>query len=280
MVTPKSPLTDKAVLKVAAHASESGHFYDRNAQQILEVVGSKGQAVKPDLRHARKLQLCRGITSILALSAKPQLVLWQVRQGIMSALTLPRSDAETEKEWMDRVEADMKKTAQNAADEGSRIDAAISSHINGEPWDPAYKPHIDGALAALDMACGIQTWKAQVSVVSQFGYGTKIDMLSEDWCVNWKSKDEDQAGLDQIKTYDEHAMQLAAELVAAAGNINVVKSNLGRRAAIGFVSRTHPGASRIAEVPQEKLERGWTMFHALLQYSFAKDGYRPEWATS
>ena len=269
MVVPKSPLTDSAVRKVAAHASEGGHWYDRHGQLIEEVTGARGQPVRPDLRHARKLQLCRGVTSIIAACSKPQLELWKRRQAILSALTLPRGETESENDWLARVEEDCGQTAAKAAEEGTRIHAAIQAHIQATPYDSAYVLHVSGVLQALDATCGIQAWRSEVPVVSSLGFATKLDLLSDEWLIDFKGKDGDYAELSALKAYDDHAMQLAAGIIALGPE---------RRAAICFVSRTHPGVARLVEVEPKQLERGAKMFVSLLDYTFAKDSYKPEWA--
>lgn len=283
MVDHKSPLTDKAVRKVATHPSESsGHWYDQHGQQIAEVTGAKGQPVRPDLRHARKLGLCRGVTSIIGLAAAPQLELWKVRQGILSALTLPRGDTESEGDWMARVEQDMKETAAKAAEAGTALHASIQASIQGQPFNPEHAASVNGALAALDAVCGFQAWRAEVCVVSPLGFGAKLDLLSDEWLIDWKSKDTDAKGIAELDIYEQHHMQLAAGLEAAGGLPRVddgIPRNLaGRRAAIGFISRTHPGVARVVEVDVKQLVRGFSMFRGLLEYSFAKDSYRPAWA--
>jgi hypothetical protein len=42
------------------------------------------------------------------------------------------------------------------------------------------------------------------------------------------------------------------------------------------VSRTVPGLCRILKVEEEDLQRGWTMFQALLIYWQAKAAYYPQ----
>jgi len=101
------------------------------------------------------------------------------------------------------------------------------------------------------------------------GVATKIDMLSDGWILNWKTKDGDAAQLAKLELYDDHAQQSAFEMSCLTP----------RRAAIGFISRTHPGVTRIVEIPQKDLVRGMAMFRALLRYWQCKSAFRPTWAS-
>ena len=70
--------------------SESGHWYDRSGVQVATVIGSKGQQVKPDLRHARKFGFAPGVTTILKAAHKESLVQYREKQVLLASLTLPQ----------------------------------------------------------------------------------------------------------------------------------------------------------------------------------------------
>jgi hypothetical protein len=274
VVESKSPLAKEAAVRVAKHASESkGHWYTQRGDQVSEVMKADGSGyTRCTLAHARKLQLAPGVTTIIGCADKPALTLWKQRQAIMAALTLPRRDSETEKEWLDRVEEDMQETSRKAAEAGSAIHAAIQSYYGRQDFEPLYTEHVEGAKRVLLATCGPQAWRAEVPVISSIGgFGTKLDLVSDEWLIDWKTTEGSQAELDEKKTWDEHAMQLAAGCQA-----------LGKRlkCAIGYVSRTHPGAARIISIEQNALDQGMQMFLGLLDYWRAKNKYRPSWCTS
>lgn len=274
----KSPLAEKAAVKTAKHASEGGHWYDRNANQILEVLNAKGtELTKCTLKHARTLDLAPGVTTIIKEASAPQLVTWLRRQSIMAALTLPRLHSETEQEWMARVEEDMDSASRAAAAKGSAIHAAIQAHFQVGHYAPEFQPHVAGVLSKLP-TLSKDSWTPEAGVVSPAGYGTKIDLVCEDYLLDFKSKDGDQSALDELKPYDEHAMQLAAgrqAMVEGRCAVKGLSSNPARRCAIVFVSRTHPGACSVKWVEESALLRGWEMFSCLLSYWQKKTGHRP-----
>jgi hypothetical protein len=268
---PNSPLKKEAAVKIADHGREAGHWYDEHANLIEEVAKADGKGMtKCTLRQARKLQLARGCTSVIELSAKPGLVNWQIDQAILSALTFPRPETMSEHDFLVEVKKDCKKQAKEAAEEGTRVHAALQFAIQQRTVPPAYTTHVEGMLARMDALCGVQAWRSEVNFVSPFGYGCKLDLISDEWILDLKGKDGTQAELDALELYDEHAMQLASQLEAGCGS---------QRCGILFFSRNHHGAARIVEVPHDDLLNGFNMFRGLLAYSFAKDNYRPKWAS-
>lgn len=268
---------DPAAVKVAKHAAESGHWYRRDGSQVETVPSADGtRQVKCTLVHAKKLDLARGITSVLKLVDKPALTNWRIEQAILAALTLGRLDGETDEAFVERVKEDGAQQAANAAEEGTRIHAAIQAHFQGAPYSETYRPHVEGVLRVLPTDGG--TWRTEVGVASPRGYGTKIDLINDKYLLDFKGKDGDQAALDGMKTYDEHAMQLAACEKAAIEGFEPACGKLAsneRECGIVFVSRTHPGAASVRWIYPADLIRAWSLFKALLTYCHEKDGHTP-----
>lgn len=257
----------------AKHASDAGNsWYDRFARRIEEVPKADGKGTTPcTLKHARKLDLARGHTSIIRNADKPQLTEWRVQQGILAALTLPRFDTETDAAYVARVMADSKEGAKKAAEEGTRVHAAVQAHFQGQLPVPEYAQHVEGIVRCLIDSTGVSEWQSEQAFVSPLGYGAKLDLMGGGWIVDLKGKENVLTELQKLTTYDEHAQQLAAQRHAA--NLPHV------RCGILFFSRTQPGAAHLVEVSEEELQRGMRMFRALLRYTFEKDGWRPTWAT-
>ena len=132
-------MSDRTIVK------ESGHWYAKDGTQVLEVPKAKGDGwKKTTLREARTMNLAPGVTTIIKCAHAPQLDRWKQRQAIMSALTLPRTPDESEDDWLRRIEVDMGETARKAAEEGTKIHAALEAAIQGETYDSAYIPHVVG----------------------------------------------------------------------------------------------------------------------------------------
>lgn len=267
---------------------ESGHWYDENGDQVLEVPKKRGDGYKrTTLREARQMQLAPGVTTIIGCASAPALDLWKQRQAIMSALTLPRMPDETEPDWLKRVEYDMAETARQAAAEGTRIHAAIERAMSDQPYDAAYTQHVLGVVRLLhDLAGPEVEWEAEKGLVHPLGYGTKADLhdTKATWCLDFKGTDGDLEKLQTLRTYERHWMQLAATRACLeSGEWGYPHrgdryEGARRRCAIIYVSRTHPGDTFAVEVTEEQLAKGWSMFQGLLRYWQAKSAYKPSWA--
>lgn len=265
-----SPLLEAATKK--AHPKESGHWYRRlmhpNGRYDYEQVGSvpaKDGSPRPaTLRDARKLDFAPGVTTIIGCADKPGLTNWMEDQAILAALTLPRHPAETEAEFLRRVKEDSKAQAAKAAEEGTRIHAAIQAQIQGEPVCHAYLDHVAGIGAKLPKDGG--PWVAERTVGHSLGFGTKADLSNSRYLIDFKSKDGDQAALDGMDLYREHYMQLAATNEALGETTGTYASASG----IMFVSRTHPGAASLRwafkDADNRQGLRGWKLFKSLLTF--------------
>jgi hypothetical protein len=279
-------------VKLAGRFTSSGHWYDRNGNQLETVAGSKKNSqVKPDLRHARKLDLAPGITTILREAPRAGLEKWKVSQAIQAALTLPQVAGETSDEWIDRILADSEESAAAAADRGTelhaRVERDLGAHNLTDPWAAA----VAGQLGILTDGEPRQWWASEVGCASRLGFGTKVDLalISSDgsipsgFVVDMKSKD---GVLDretnrrplpaEIRTYDDHAMQLVAGATALTG-LDWATLSGSVRGAIVFVNRDEPEA-RLVEIPQKDLDAAWDNFRSLLFRWQVRTGYRPSWA--
>jgi hypothetical protein len=262
----------------APRPKESGHWYDPRTRQLVETVpySKKGTSGPPDLRHARKLGLVPGVTTITSCAAAWGLEKWKREQVLMAALTLPRAEGETDAAFIARVTEDSEQQAASARDAGTAIHAAIQQFYTDREWpdDPTMAAHVRGAVEAIDNTFGSGIWIPEFCVSHPAGYATKIDLHRLDLyrpgvILDFKSKDFGPGDTARLEAYDEHAMQLAAGTVAAGME--------SPRAAIIYVSRSHPGLSWPVGVSTDELTRGWEMFQALLAYWKLKNRYDSSW---
>lgn len=260
-------------------ASESGHWYDEHANLIETVPYKDGRpGKKVTLREARELNLCPGVTSIIKMLDAPGLNIWKQRQVLMEAATCPRLPDESDEDWMRRVEYNAGEKARDAREEGTRIHTALERAACDVDYDARYTDHVRGVQKLLLDKLGKQTWLAEKAVVHGYGYATKLDLHSDEWLVDYKGTDGDQAKLDEALTYREHWMQLAAGRMALRQwhRQHNVDWKLPR-CAIVYVSRTHPGACSIVEVTEKYLGRGWELFKGALWSWQADKVYVPIW---
>lgn len=241
------------------HAAESMHWYDRDGKPCYTVVGANGKERPTNLRDARKLGYVPSVTEIIKCCAKPGLERWKLDQMLHAALTLPRIDGEQEAQWLERVWADSKETARKAAERGTELHAAIQGHYEGEAPNTDLWPYVQGAVKAVRDWADVE-WAAEMSFASSLGFGGKVDLSSQSYVADFKTKEfYDSEGL---KTWDEHAMQLSAYRVGLG---------IQARCAIVYVSTTRPGLAKVIELTEEELKKGWRMFSSLLSYWKAKN---------
>lgn len=244
------------------HASESQHWYTRTGEPAYEMKGANSNMRAPTLRDARKLGLVPGVSTIIRCADRPGLTNWMIDQAILAALTLPKLQGEAEKDYLARIKRDSKEQARKAAERGTAIHAAIQGFYSDETPQSGYELYIQGAVQAVaEWQKG--AWVAERSFSHPMGFGGKVD-LSGVGVIDFKTKEFDTFG--ELKTWDEHAMQLAA-----------YRHGLGlekARCAIVYVSTTVPGLAKLIEITEEELQRGWTCFYALLHFWQAKSSYR------
>ncbi len=261
-------------------ASEAGHFYRRDGTPVYEVPKADGKGTcEPDIRHARKLGLVPGVTSITRCAAAPGLVQWQVYQGILAAVEeAPRRPHEPEQEYLRRVYDKSQEKAKLAAEAGTAIHAAVEIfyRFDGRAIHEDYAAHVFGAKAELEKYFGRAEWATEVSFADPMGYGSKIDLYGNSGAIIVDTKTKDM-GPDDVPTkenrkrlhYDEHAMQLAAYRYAK-GHEGTICANL-------FVSRTVPGLCHLHVWEKEEIDRGFEMFRYLLGYWKIKNKFDSGW---
>lgn len=248
-------------------ASESGHWYDRDGTPRYEVAAKDGSMRAATLRDARKFGWYPGVTSIIKCAAAPGLERWKQDQVLMAALTLPRVDGESNEALCARIMADSGEQARKARERGTEIHAAIQGHYEGAPPSEEMWPFVQGVSAAIAANFGAQPWHPEKPCAHELGYGTKADLSCPAVILDFKGSEFDAGAAPSLKTWDEHAMQLAATRKALGYG--------GADCAIVYVSRNVPGLCRIIRIDEPELARGWEMFSALLTYWQANRGYFP-----
>lgn len=249
-----------------AHVAESLHWYTRDGGTAYTVKAKDGSDRPATLRDARKLNLVPSVTSIIKCAAAPGLEAWKQNQVMLAAMTLPKRQDEPEAAYIKRIMEDSREHARKAAERGSAIHAAIQGHYEDVPPHEDFWPYVKGATEAVQQWCK-GYWTPERSFAHPLGFGGKVDLSCAFAVVDFKTKEFESE--DDLKTWDEHAMQLAAYRVGL--------NNETARCAIGYVSVTTPGLARLIEIPEETLRQGWEMFRSLLQYWQAKTGYQSGW---
>jgi hypothetical protein len=249
-------------------ASEGGHFYTYDGQPAYTVPNKSkpGTFRATTVRDAKALSLLPSVTTILKVMARPGLEIWKTQQVLLSSLTLPMIDGETLEQYAERIMIDSREQSRNACDRGKLLHGEIEKYFTGKP---VLAEHIKKCVKVdkkLREEFGVQDWRSEKSFAwPELGYGGKTDLHSDEWVVDFKTKDFGHDNLPKI--YDEHAQQLAA-----------YRNGLGvpdAQCAIVFVSTT-ADLVHIVRIDEEKIERGWKMFKHALGYWQELKNYKPE----
>jgi hypothetical protein len=256
-------------MKVSTYTSEAGHWYTRGGNPMYTIVGKNGKERNTTLRDARTLNLVPSVTTILNVAAKPGLEKWKMQQVLLASLTLPRKEDEPEESYLDRIMEDSREQGRAAADEGTKIHAAIQQHYENKPGWP-YAEFVAGCDTAIVREFGDQNWVCEASFAHELGFGGKCDMYARSETdskigIVLDIKTKEFSDPEKVEGYDEHLMQLAAYRIG----FNMPAA----RCANVFVSRSVPGLVVIKEWGLEDLVRGWKMFRSLLDFWKLKNNY-------
>lgn len=251
-------------------ASQAGHYYSREGEPRYEITGANGKIRPTTLRDAKKHGYLPSVTTICkVVAAAPGLESWKIDQAVMAALTGTRRDGESDSDFIARIKREAKEQAFKAAEFGTTVHGQIERHYRGEPVDPAYRLFVDGVVAEVDRYFPGFTWEAERSFAHN-GYGGKVDLHGSHAgayvVIDFKGKDGD---LEEVETYPEHWMQLAAYgagLFPHAPWDKIVTANC-------FFSRTHPGNAMMVVHPHETFQKGMDMFKAAKSLWCAMKGY-------
>lgn len=240
------------------NTSESGHWYLPDGSPAYRIVGKNGKERNSTVKDAREHGLLPSVTTIIGCASKPALDVWKQQQAILSALTLPRLEGESEEDWLSRVVADSKETAKQAAERGTQIHGVIEAFYEGI-YIPELPPYVRAVESAINEHFGSQLWISEKSF-AYGGFGGKCDLVAKSgFVVDFKTTEKD---LDKLDYFFDHQMQLSAYRMG----FEMPKA----RCAIVYVNALQNKA-KLVEIPEDDLRIGWECFTHLLAFYRAKN---------
>lgn len=234
---------------------DSAHWYDRTGKPMHRVIGKNGKEKNTTIREARSMSLLPSVTSILKMYPKPSLDNWKTEQAILSALTLPRVDGETDDVFAHRVVEDSKTQARMAAEFGTKIHNAIA----GDPvTDPAVNPFLEKYSEWATKTIHKTIWKEKVLTCEVNGYAGRADSLIVDMvgrCVLVDFKCRAVKDRENPPVYETDLMQLMA-YAKAEGGVDQVASII--------IDSQTPQEPIFYVWPLEDMDHSWKTFLACL----------------
>ena len=111
---------------------KSSHWYwpDGRPCYELPMKTRPGEMRTPNVSDAKALGLLPSVTGILNMIHKPALQNWIAVQHVLSALTLPRLEGESQDAFARRVVQDARVEGQRAADFGTNVHALAEGYLN------------------------------------------------------------------------------------------------------------------------------------------------------
>jgi hypothetical protein len=245
-------------LIVKEREEQNGHWYLPDGSPAYRIIGKNGKERNSTVKDAREHGLLPSVTTIIGCASKPALDVWKQQQAILSALTLPRLEGESEEDWLSRVVADSKETAKQAAERGTQIHGVIEAFYEGI-YIPELPTYVRAVETAINEHFGSQLWVSEKSF-AYGGFGGKCDLVAKSgFVVDFKTTEKD---LDKLDYFFDHQMQLSAY----RQGFEMPKA----RCAIVYVNALQNKA-KLVEIPEDDLRIGWECFTHLLAFYRAKN---------
>lgn len=194
------------------------------------------------------------VTSVLGIFDKPGLNVWKENIFLEYAFQVDKTNMEMGS-WIDAVRAKAQERFEEAPQAGTDIHDVLEKYIRDgiEPECDSERDicrNVEGKL--LEM-CGEQDWRCEEYFYSG-GYAGCADLVSDEWVIDYKSKQEASKFKPGKMAYPEHAQQLAAYSEGFGG---------GRKCANIFIC-LETGEVDFHLHSEEEIKRGWKVFsHAL-----------------
>lgn len=241
-------------------ATEAGHWYRPDGSPCYSIESKDGTPRPTTLRDARKLGLLPSVTTISKIVAAPGLERWKLNQAILSALTIPRIEGESDENLIYRIIQDGQEQSRKRAQEGTAIHGSLEKAFTGSypgSYSIEHAPYVHAVMSEIKERWGMDRWSAERSFAGNLGYGGKVDLHRPDIVIDFKTKEFDTVD-DKKLAWPENAMQLAAYReglqMSDAECFNI------------FVSTTRPGLVHVHQWTEIELQNGWEKFKCLLHY--------------
>ncbi len=204
------------------HASESGHWYERDGTPRYTCI-INGKEKPTTLRQAKTRTLLPSVTTVMQLLAKPGLAWWKEGQLLETAWTFGPEDADSFQEYQRKVRGETSKKLAEAPNKGTKVHFILETYGKApynvqeqyyEKCQEVYEYLYQLTQVAAD------EWTHETSFGCPEGYAGKTDIWKPERLnhphqrgvvVDFKttSKCVETTPISYL-AYDDHGMQLAA----------------------------------------------------------------------
>jgi hypothetical protein len=195
---------------------------------------------------------------------------WIEDQLIMSALTTPRIEGESDEDFIKRIRQHAQEEKEAAAEFGTTMHNLIERVLKNECIQMAgYSETIQHGLISVkewideNIERPILIESTEINFIER--YAGKLDLYcelksGEFALIDWKTKKTEYG--KKIYGYDNY-IQLASQAM-------LIHDKKVDRYFNGFISSTEPGRFELVEYSEDDIQRGWIMFDACLTLFNAK----------
>jgi len=248
------------------------HWYDKDGSPQYEVESKLGSMRSTTLRDARKFEWVPSVSTIWKdVVAAPGLNRYYQEQLFnVMVVQFDRGYSIGDEQaipFKRRVFALAKEHAMKAAERGTHIHNLLEQQLlTGKcgSKDPNEIHMVMQTIIKMKEVCGDQDWKVEKSFAHPMGYGGKIDVYSDEWVVDFKTKELVEGKKPDM--YDSYGVQLAAYNHGVGG---------GRKLLNLFISVSSPGY--VVDYEWEERERLFSMFEAALNLWKLTKRYDASW---
>ena len=263
-----------------------GHWYDQEGNPRHEVRGKNGMR-STTLRDARKNGWIPSVSTVWSdVVSKPMLTRWK-ENNLMTAMhnvanawwvehmkgvlqPLPDEDDSDIESNIRLAREAFSLHQKGLTDRGINAHQSLAIYFNSLGEDVVdlgdHALMIRNVVAKLDQLCGKQEWESEKSFAHSHGYGGQVDLCSDEFVIDFKTKDMSKGADVKKMVFDDHGVQLAA--------YDTGLGDSGRRL-INLYIDVESGT--VLEWEHEDTERYWNMFKYALELWKLIKKYDPKW---
>ena len=185
------------------------HYYTKqgDAMHYVPMKTNPNRTRPTRVSDAKELGLLPSVTTILDSLAKPAIVNWKVDKAFDTAFQYSPEDFDNLNEYKFYVKGRLEEELNKAPEAGTDVHQSLENYFLGEEYPEEHQKIIDNVLAVLPEN---QVWVPEERTVHQNGFAGTCDLHSDEWVIDFKTKQFKEKFKKGRMAYPDHSRQLAA----------------------------------------------------------------------
>lgn len=156
------------------------HWYNANGEPVYTLPKKDGTGDRwTTIRDAKALHLRPSVTNIMGMVNKPGLEAWKLKQAVLSAISLDRSEEyESKEDFAQRVFLDSLTETRRAANFGTSVHKMVEGYLTGEipdELDAFERVFLEGFMPWFQQN-KVEPWALEKSFATE-DYGGRLDFM-------------------------------------------------------------------------------------------------------